>query len=60
MKFVAEVNGRNSEKNLPRLSFVHHETPHGVTETRTQDPSGGGGERLITCATELPLITDCH
>ena len=26
MKFVAEENGRNSEKNLPRLRFVHHET----------------------------------
>ena len=26
MEFVAGENGRNPEKNLPRLSFVHHET----------------------------------
>ena len=26
MKFVAEENGRNPEKNLPRLRFVRHET----------------------------------
>ena len=36
MKFVAGENGRNPEINLPRLRFVH---PHGVTETRTRDPS---------------------
>ena len=26
MNFMAEENGRNSVKNLPRLRFVHHET----------------------------------
>ena len=41
MKFVVGENGRNPEKNLPRPRFVHHENPHGVTETRTLDPSGG-------------------
>ena len=26
MKFVAWINGRHSEKNLPRFRFVHRET----------------------------------
>ena len=39
MKFVAGENWKNPEKNLFKLSFVHHETQYGVTETRNQDPS---------------------
>ena len=52
MKFVVGVNGRNPEKNQPRLRFVHHET-QGVTEVRTRDPSlAVGSERVTACSTE--------
>ena len=41
MKLVAEENGRNPEKNLPRLRFFLR-NPHGVTETRIRNRSNGG------------------
>ena len=34
-------NGRNPEKNLPRLRFIHHENHIMEWQTRTRDPGGG-------------------
>ena len=42
MKLAVEENGRNTEKNLLRPSFVPR-NPHGVTEVGT---AAVGGERL--------------
>ena len=40
MKFVVGENGRNPRKPT-QTSFRPPRNPHGVTETRTRDPSGG-------------------
>ena len=53
MKFVPEENGRNPEKNLPRASFVHHET-HMEWPRRELGTPAMGGERLTACATRPP------
>ena len=55
MKFVAGENGRNSEKNLPRLRFVHHETQM-EWRRRKLGTSVVGGERLTACSTETPSM----
>ena len=55
MKFVAGVNGRNPEKNLPRLRFDHRET-HMEWARRELEISTVGGERLTACATKPPLF----
>ena len=39
MKFVVGENRRNSEKNPTQTPFRPPPNPHGVTETRTRDPS---------------------
>ena len=53
MKFAAGENGRNPEKNLPRLRFVHHET-HMEGPRRELETRAVGGERLTACATRPP------
>ena len=53
MKFVVGENGRNPEKNLPRLWFVHHET-HMEGPRRELGTPAVGGERLTACATRPP------
>ena len=53
MKLVAGENGRNSEKNLPRLRFVHQET-HMKWSRRELRTLAVGGEILTVCATEQP------
>ena len=57
MKFVAGENGRNSEKNLPRPRFVHHET-HMEGPRRELGTPAVGGERLTACATRPPYLAD--
>ena len=41
MKFVMGENGRNPREKPTQTSFRPPRNPHGVTETRTRDPSGG-------------------
>ena len=53
MKFVVGENGRNPAKNLPRSSFVHHET-HMEGPRREIGTLAVGGERLTACATRPP------
>ena len=53
MKFVVGENGRNPEKNLPRLRFVHHETNVGWPRRGLGTPAVRG-ERLTACATRPP------
>ena len=48
-------NGRNPVKNLPRPSFVHHET-HMEGPRRELGTPAVGGERLTACATRPPLV----
>ena len=53
MKFVAEENGRNPEKTLPRKT-------HGVTDTRTRDSSAAvGRERITACAFIIFFLLLC-
>ena len=42
LKFVGGENGRNPEKNLPRLSFVHHETHKEGPRRELGTPAVGG------------------
>ena len=49
MKFMIGENWRNPEKTYPD-PFDPPRNPHGVTETRTRDPSGG---RRAACGTRL-------
>ena len=59
MKFVAEENGRNPEKNLPRPRFVHHETHMEWPRSKLGTPPVGG-ERLTACATSVQIHnTNC-
>ena len=57
MKFVVGENGRNPAKNLPRPSFVHHET-HMEGPRREVGTPAVGGERLTACATRPPKYTN--
>ena len=53
MKFVVGENGRNPEKNIQGLRFVHHET-HIEWPSREIGTSAVGGERLTAYASESP------
>ena len=53
MKFVEGENGRNPERNLPRLQFFHHET-HIVWPRSELGTPAVGGEYLAACAMEPP------
>ena len=55
MKFMVGDNWRNSEKNLPRLHFIPYET-HVEWPRRELGTTALGGERLIVCATEPPML----
>ena len=55
MKFMVGENGRNSEENLPKLRFVHHET-HMELQRRELGTQAVGGERLTAWSTEPPAI----
>ena len=59
IKFVARENGRNPEKNLPRLRFVHHET-YMEWPRRELGTPGMGEERLTAWATEPPTWALLH
>ena len=50
MKFEVGENGEKSEKNLPRLRFVHHET-HVVCPRCELGNPAVGGEHLTACST---------
>ena len=54
MKCVVRENER-PEKNLPKPSFVHHET-HMEGPRRELGTPAVGGERLTASATRPPLI----
>ena len=54
-KFVAGENGRNPEKNLPRLRFVHYET-HIEWPRHELETLAVRGERLTACAMEPPVF----
>ena len=41
MKFVVGENVRNPREKPTQTPFRPPQNPHGVTETRTRDPSGG-------------------
>ena len=55
MKFVVGETGETPRK--PTQTLIRPpRNPHGVTETRTRDPSAAvGGDRLTVYATEPPL-----
>ena len=53
MKSVTNENGRNAEKNIPRLFFVLHKT-HMEWSRRELGTPAVGGERLTAWATEPP------
>ena len=56
-EIYTEENARNSDKNLRRLRFVHHET-HMERGRRELGSLALEDERLAACATELPLLLD--
>ena len=59
-KWWNEISGRG-KREKPRekptqIPFRPPRNPHGVTETRSRDPSAAvGGERLTACATRPPI-----
>ena len=53
LKFVVGKNWRNPMKNLPRPSFVHHETHMEWPRCELGTPAVGG-EHLTACATRPP------
>ena len=53
MQFVAGKNERNPREKPSQTPFCPPRNPHGVTAMRTSDPAVGG-ERLTSCATEVP------
>ena len=59
-KWWNEICGRvkreKPEKNLPRPSFVHHET-HMEWPRRELGAPAVGGERRTVCATRPPYVT---
>ena len=55
IKFVAGENGRNTEKTLLRLCFVHHATQMEWPIRELGNPAMWG-ERLTACATEQPVF----
>ena len=54
IKFVAEENGRNPMKNLPRLHFIHHETHMEWPRCKLRN-TVVGGEHLTACTMERPF-----
>ena len=54
MKLVAAENGRNLEKNLPRLRLVHHEI-HMERPRRELRTPVVGGKRLTPCTRDPPI-----
>ena len=52
MKFLVGENGRNPEKTLPKLYFVHNEA-HMEQPRRELGTPAVGGERLTAYATEM-------
>ena len=55
MKFVVGETKTNSEKNLPRLRFVHHNT-HMESPRRELGTPAVEGERLTFCTMKSPII----
>ena len=56
MKFVAEENGKNPEKTLPRPRFVHHDTHMECPRRELGIPVQRWEERVATIYEKISVL----